>query len=71
MLAKAVGATFTFHDLRHWYAVDYLRSGGSIYDLKWILGHTSIKTTERYLVYLSPDEHEQAKYGPAQNPALG
>jgi site-specific recombinase XerD len=38
-----------FHDLRHWYAVDYLQRGGSIYTLLQILGPSSIKTTELYL----------------------
>ena len=60
---------FRFHDLRHWYAVDYLRRGGSIYTLQQILGHSSIKTTELYLAYLTPAEQEQAKAGTAQNPA--
>jgi integrase/recombinase XerD len=60
---------FRFHDLRHWYAVDYLRRGGSIYTLQQILGHSSIKTTELYLAYLTPAEQEQAKSGTAQNPA--
>lgn len=57
---------FRFHDLRHWYAVDYLRRGGSIYTLQQILGHSSIKTTEIYLAYLTPAEQEQAKSGSAQ-----
>jgi integrase/recombinase XerD len=47
---------FRFHDLRHWYAVDYLRRGGSIYVLSQILGHSSVKVTEIYLRYLTPDE---------------
>jgi integrase len=63
--AKAAGRpdvrAFRFHDLRHWYAVDYLRRGGSIYDLQQILGHASIKTTEVYLRYLTPDESQLAK----------
>ena len=54
---------FRFHDLRHWYAVDYLRRGGSIYRLQQILGHKSIKTTEIYLGYLTPDEADAAKSG--------
>lgn len=58
---------FRFHDLRHWYAVDYLRQRrGSIYDLQQQLGHTSIRTTEMYLAYLTPDEQQQAKDGPAR-----
>ena len=60
---------FRFHDLRHWYAVDYLRDGGNIYDLKQILGHSSIQTTEDYLAHLTPDEARRAKYGSAQKPA--
>lgn len=58
---------FRFHDLRHWYAVDYLRGGGSIYTLQGILGHASIKTTEIYLDYLTPEEQTRAKA--AQNMA--
>lgn len=60
---------FRFHDLRHWFAVDYLRRGGSIYTLQQILGHASIKTTEIYLAYLTPDQQEQAKAGASQWPA--
>jgi len=61
--------TFRFHDLRHRYAVNYLRDGGNIYDLQKILGHSSIRTTELYLDYLSPDDQKIAKFGSAQNPA--
>ncbi|MEE8202614.1 MAG: site-specific integrase [Alphaproteobacteria bacterium] len=60
---------FGFHDLRHWYAVDYLRRGGNIYDLAAILGHSSVKTTEIYLAHLGAGEQRRAKHGPAQNPA--
>lgn len=63
---KPVPRRFRFHDLRHWYAVDYLRRGGSIYDLQQILGHASIKTTEIYLAYLTPDEKAGAKVGSSQ-----
>jgi integrase/recombinase XerD len=49
---------FRFHDLRHWFAVDYLRRGGNVYDLQKILGHSSIKTTELYLAYLTPEEQD-------------
>lgn len=52
---------FRFHDLRHRHAVDWLKSGRSIYDLQHRLGHTSIKTTEEYLKYLTPEEARRAK----------
>jgi integrase/recombinase XerD len=58
---RAAPRAFRFHDLRHWFAVDYLRRGGSIYDLQLILGHASIKTTEIYLAYLTPEEQQVAK----------
>ncbi len=52
---------FRFHDLRHLHAVEWLRSGRSIYDLQHRLGHDSIKTTEVYLKYLTPEEQLRAK----------
>lgn len=52
---------FRFHDLRHWYAVDYLRRGGSIYTLQKILGHASLTTTEIYLNFVTPEEQLLAK----------
>lgn len=60
---------FRFHDLRHLFAVTYLQRGANIYDLQRILGHGSIKTTEIYLDYLTPEERRNAMMGPAQKPA--
>lgn len=57
---------FRFHDLRHRYAVDRLKSGGNLYDLQQHLGHASVKTTELYLAYLTPDEVRSAKAGGTQ-----
>lgn len=59
---KRVKRAFRFHDLRHLFAVDYLRNGtGTIYTLQKLLGHSSIKTTELYLNFLTPDEQEKVK----------
>jgi len=52
---------FRFHDLRHWHAVHWLKDGRSIYDLQRRLGHTSIKTTEMYCEFLTPEEDRIAK----------
>lgn len=61
---------FRFHDLRHLFAVTFLRERrGTIYDLQQILGHASIKTTEGYLDHLTPDERRDAIHGVAQNAA--
>jgi integrase/recombinase XerD len=63
-------ARFRFHDLRHLFAVEYLRQGrGTIYELQQILGHASIKTTEAYLSYLTPAEKLAAMHGVAQKRA--
>lgn len=60
---KKVKRAFRFHDLRHWFAVDFLRKGGNIYILQKHLGHTSIRTTEMYLDFLTPEEQHAAKFG--------
>lgn len=55
---------FRFHDLRHLFAVRYLKTKrGTIYDLQQVMGHSSIKTTEGYLKYLTPEEQRFARYG--------
>ena len=60
---------FTFHHLRHYYAVWFLKNGGNIYALQQHLNHKSITTTELYLKFLTPEEAMRAKHGTAQNPA--
>jgi integrase/recombinase XerD len=55
--------TLRLHDLRHLFAVTYLRQGGNIYCLQKLLGHASIKTTELYLDYLTHDEVMLAQFG--------
>lgn len=65
--AQIAGRDFTrfrFHDLRHVFAVDALRSGRmGLYELSKHLGHSSVKTTEIYLDYLTPEESKAAKDG--------
>ena len=48
-----------FHDLRHTFASHFMMKGGNIYDLQKILGHSTIKMTERY-AHLSPTHLENA-----------
>jgi integrase/recombinase XerD len=54
---------FTFHHLRHYFAVMYLKNGGNIYALQQHLNHKSITTTEIYLAFLTPEEAAGAKAG--------
>lgn len=63
---------FRFHDLRHLFAVEYLRSKrGSLYDLQMILGHDSVTTTEIYLDHLTPDQRKAAMHGATRKTAHG
>ena len=48
------------HDARHTYASLFVMSGGSIYDLKKVLGHVDVKTTEKY-AHLSSDHLAASK----------
>lgn len=62
---------FRFHDLRHLHAVEWLQSGRSLYNLQQRLGHTSIKTTEVYLKFLTPEQQLSVKFGDAGGPKIG
>lgn len=53
---------FRFHDLRHLFAVNYLRSGGDIYALQQLMGHSSIKVTEQYLDFVDPEQKRMAQF---------
>ena len=37
------------HDLRHSFASLLINSGRSLYEVQKLLGHTQVKTTQRYL----------------------
>lgn len=41
--------SITFHTLRHSYATEFIKAGGDIWELKNILGHSSLNTTSIYL----------------------
>lgn len=41
-------ASFHFHQLRHTFAVNWLRRGGTLAVLQQILGHSTVVTTQRY-----------------------
>ena len=52
---------FSLHALRHIYAIEYLVNGGNLYALQRQLGHGTIKQTEEYLQYLTPEEAARAQ----------
>jgi site-specific recombinase XerD len=43
------GVRVSAHTMRHTFAVHYLSSGGELYKLSRLLGHTSVTTTDGYL----------------------
>lgn len=60
---------FTFHGLRHHFASWFMMRGGDLLALQKILGHSSVKITEKY-AHLSPDHlrSEMAKTDSASAP---
>ncbi len=59
-IAERAGIKLHPHMLRHTFATQYLDAGGSIVDLRDLLGHTDIKTTT---IYVSVSlEHLRAKH---------
>jgi site-specific recombinase XerD len=47
-LDLALARRATFHSLRHTFASEFMRTGGNLYDLQHILGHSTITQTEKY-----------------------
>lgn len=59
---------FRLHDLRHMFAIDYLLNGGNLYALQKQLGHSTIRQTEEYLDYLTPEEAEAVRSSAGTKP---
>lgn len=55
-LRRVSGVQFHLHQLRHTFAVNFLKSSNNIAKLKQLLGHTSILMTAQYVRCLPPSE---------------
>lgn len=58
-----IGVRFSPHTLRHTFSIFYLRKGGNLFYLAKILGHTSVKTTERYLQSVQTEDLQAVHSG--------
>lgn len=45
-----------FHSIRDTYATTLIRRGANIHDIKDLLGHSSIKITEKYYIFVLPED---------------
>ncbi len=60
--ARIKGVRVSPHTFRHTFACMYLLNGGDIYRLARIMGHTSVKVTERYLSAIKSKQVRQENH---------
>jgi site-specific recombinase XerD len=64
-VARIKGVRCSPHTFRHSYAVIFMRSGGDIFRLSRLLGHSSVKITENYLRSFTQQDSRQGAVHPA------
>lgn len=53
--SKKLGTKVRPYDLRHCFALNFLRNGGNVFVLQRFMGHSNLKMTRRYLVLTQED----------------
>jgi len=62
-LSKRAGVSISAHQIRRFFATQFLRNGGDLYTLQRLMGHSTIEMTARYVGFLEADlikAHERA-----------
>ena len=61
------------HKLRHTFSVSFLRAGGDVFSLQYMLGHSTLQMTQRYVQSLNADDAINAhrKFSPLDNLGKG
>lgn len=57
--SQKLGSSVQPYDLRHTFAVMYLRHGGNVFSLQRTLGHTTLAMTKRYVALSESDLYQQ------------
>lgn len=57
--SKKIGCKITPYDLRHTFAIMFLRNNGNVFALQHELGHTDLTMTKRYVKLANSDIREQ------------
>jgi site-specific recombinase XerD len=63
------GVRVSAHTFRHTFARMFLERGGEVYKLSRLMGHTDVKTTEKYLKEFTSREarQQQARFSPLES----